>query len=444
MPTAADRRCLLAEIYDWSMGAAAAQFEGEHMVSETWRRVRYLVDEARAWTDETGGTLAEYLAWVADKVEAVERSEIAPDETDEDAVRILTIHAAKGLEFPIVVVAGLGTKDSAAGDRFRVAFVDDGVELSLGAADHARLPRARPDAAEAEEARLLYVGMTRARDHLVVSCHTSKRIHGRTRSSNLAGHLDLDRRRVLDSRHRSPRQSWCRTSTSCAPCSHATGRPKPSCTAPDRADRRTSGPPRRSPPATTTCAEGAPAEQRRSRRRGAGDDAGRPAALPRDAIEFLPADPGLQRDPASGLEVLRSRGRYGTDAGKAVHEVMQRVDLADPHTGLDALVDAACDNVDLVDPEPATAGRILAASIVRSALFQRMRARGGVRAGDLRRRHRRGRRRAGDDLGICRCGLPDRRPAATPSSTSRPTAAPTRDDELRERYSDASSTRTRT
>jgi ATP-dependent exoDNAse (exonuclease V) beta subunit len=106
----------------------------------------------------------------------------------------------------------------------------------------------------------------------------------------------------------------------------------------------------------------------------AGDDAGPEAtAIPRDAIEFLPADPGLQRDPAPGLEALRSRGRYGTDAGKAVHEVMQRVDLAHPHTGLQALVDAACDNVDLVDADQRERVGILSRSIIDSALFARMR-----------------------------------------------------------------------
>ena len=127
------------------------------------------------------------------------------------------------------------------------------------------------------------------------------------------------------------------------------------------ADRRTVWTPSALAARSHDVPEGAPAEE-------ALDD-----EVPHDAVDPLPRDPGLQRDPASGLEVLRSRGRYGTDVGKAVHEVMQRVDLADPTSDLDALVAAACDNVDLVDPD--VRGRVasLAASIVDSALFRRMR-----------------------------------------------------------------------
>ncbi len=350
---------LLAEIYDWSMGAAAARFEGEHTVSETWRRVRYLVDEARAWTDETGGTLAEYLEWVADKVEAVERAEIAPDETDEDAVRILTIHAAKGLEFPIVVVAGLGSKDSAAGDRFRVAFADGDIELRLGHLATPGFPARDPAAAEAEEARLLYVAMTRARDHLVVSCHTSKRSRP-SPVSNLEPHLDLTGAECWGSEPLAaavavPRADELRGHVDPQPVDAAELAARPA------ADRRTVWTPSALAARSHDVPEGAPAEE-------ALDD-----EVPNDAVDALPRDPGLQRDPASGLEVLRSRGRYGTDVGKAVHEVMQRVDLAEPTRDLDALVAAACDNVDLVDPEVRGRVAALSASIVASALFQRMR-----------------------------------------------------------------------
>lgn len=69
-----------------------------------------------------------------------------------DRVSLLTLHAAKGLEFPVVFVVGC----------------EDGL-LPL------RWPGAEPDAEElAEERRLLFVGITRARRHLYLS-HAAER-----------------------------------------------------------------------------------------------------------------------------------------------------------------------------------------------------------------------------------------------------------------------------
>lgn len=379
---------LLTAIYDWSMGAAAAQFEGDHMVSETWRRVRYLVDEARAWTDETGGTLHEYLTWVADKVDAVDRSEIAPDETDEDAVRILTIHAAKGLEFPVVVVAGLGTKDNNMADQFRVDFSADGPEFKLGSIATPGFPGRDDIAAWAEEARLLYVAMTRARDHLVVSCHTSDRSSPNP-AQRIAGHLDLTGAELWATaplpeagRDGLPTVADLRTARPIRPVGDDELPPRPAL------DRRTVW----TPSALAARDHDAPFEGAPAELAAIDDDTAPPTSpaepavdpdpdgrtptagpgVPLDAIDATPRDPGLARDPASGLEALRSRGRYGTDAGKAVHEVMQRVDLADPTADLPALVDAACDNVDLVDPEQRERVAKLATSIIASELFRRM------------------------------------------------------------------------
>ena len=60
-----------------------------------------MVDQARAFTDAYGADLRRYLAWAdlqsADDARVVEA--ILP-ETDDDAVRIMTVHASKGLEFP--------------------------------------------------------------------------------------------------------------------------------------------------------------------------------------------------------------------------------------------------------------------------------------------------------------------------------------------------------
>ena len=47
-------------------------------------------------------------------------------ETDDDAVRILTIHGAKGLEFPITILSGMTTKAAGPRPGVEVAVPTDG------------------------------------------------------------------------------------------------------------------------------------------------------------------------------------------------------------------------------------------------------------------------------------------------------------------------------
>jgi ATP-dependent helicase/nuclease subunit A len=111
-------------------------------------------------------------------MEEEERQETESPTVDEsdDVVRLMTIHQAKGLEFPIVVLADAsaqpGQGDGWLLDRSRGVFhfkmsLADG---DLRAASHGYLDlEAREKEFEAEEqARLLYVAVTRARDHLVL------------------------------------------------------------------------------------------------------------------------------------------------------------------------------------------------------------------------------------------------------------------------------------
>lgn len=143
-----------------------------------WRRYRFLTDAAQAFVEAGGASLAEFVAWVtaqadgrADRVETVLR------EADDDAVRIMTVHGSKGLEFPVVVLAGLNADPNTQSplvawgpERPEIRFGnrDDGYFETAGYLDVREGDQRFEDA---EQRRLLYVAATRAQDHLVVSLH---------------------------------------------------------------------------------------------------------------------------------------------------------------------------------------------------------------------------------------------------------------------------------
>ena len=102
-------------------------------------------------------------------------------ETDDDAVRIMTIHAAKGLEFPITIVSGLSARPGGVRSPVEVHFPKDGGPVGYRMGKdvvteefEAAVPIDEQMGYD-ERLRLLYVACTRACDHLVVSLHRVER-----------------------------------------------------------------------------------------------------------------------------------------------------------------------------------------------------------------------------------------------------------------------------
>ncbi len=144
-----------------------------------YANLRKLARLARSYEELRGRDLEGFVRFVRDQ-EAVGAKEVeaVAEEEGAEAVRLLTIHAAKGLEFKVVVVADAGRDAAAPGSdeilalsdgRFGFRVADPATSERRGAFDYEAVRDARRVEEHAERLRLYYVAMTRAIDRLVVS-----------------------------------------------------------------------------------------------------------------------------------------------------------------------------------------------------------------------------------------------------------------------------------
>jgi ATP-dependent helicase/nuclease subunit A len=142
--------------------------------------VQKLREFARTFSARGFRTLADFVQELGALIEAEmpETEAVAPAGTD--AVSILTIHAAKGLEFPVVVLAFLEQSRRSSApllldERFGLVATarrwdEEAGIWTLVSTPAYVLAQATEEARQAaEEQRVLYVGLTRARDHLVLA-----------------------------------------------------------------------------------------------------------------------------------------------------------------------------------------------------------------------------------------------------------------------------------
>lgn len=128
--------------------------------------------------DRKGAPLALFLDSIRPKVGAYERlPELTILREETRGVQLLTIHKAKGLEFPIVILANAGNSGRGPSEASEPYYLSErfGLTLRLSKGGNyfyeiAKEENRRKELAEAK--RLLYVALTRARSHLIISgCH---------------------------------------------------------------------------------------------------------------------------------------------------------------------------------------------------------------------------------------------------------------------------------
>jgi len=170
-----ERLCELILVeHDYDL-AVLAQWDGRRR----YANIRKLARLARSYEELRGRDIEGFLRFMRDQ-EAVgaKQLEAVAEEEGADAVRLLTIHAAKGLEFKVVVVADAGRdRPAPAADellalsdgRFGFRVVDPLTSERRGAFGYDEVRQAREEQDRAERLRLYYVAMTRAIDRLIVS-----------------------------------------------------------------------------------------------------------------------------------------------------------------------------------------------------------------------------------------------------------------------------------
>ncbi len=273
-----------------------------------WRRIRFFLDQARAYDAASGFGLRGFIDWVRQLADERARAvEIVVPEPDDDALRVLTVHGAKGLEFPIVILAGLNVAppnrttpvlwNPDGGFEVRVGRVRPGTRFETSGWDERARREDVLDAAE--RLRLLYVASTRARDHLLVSLHHKQ---------------DTDCHAALL-------------------CQHAADAPAVALDLDGAASPLL--------PAAVTSADDEAPETPADRdtwiaaRTALLTHAGRPASVAATTLAHETWDPALEKDEPADDRPPWRRGRAGTSVGRAVHAVLQSIDLA-TGAGLDA------------------------------------------------------------------------------------------------------------
>jgi len=164
--------------FDYDLTLLASSAAG----APAWANVNKLIRMAAEYEAVASSDVAAFLGYLDDYENLVKREPVAPSTGVEGAVKIMSVHAAKGLEFPVVVLAGLGKgiasavkgrilleRDSSGVPKLGMRWPDDGSTMK-GVQDstYELLKSARKETESEEVKRVLYVALTRAQEVLIL------------------------------------------------------------------------------------------------------------------------------------------------------------------------------------------------------------------------------------------------------------------------------------
>ncbi|HMQ10447.1 MAG TPA: ATP-dependent helicase [Oligoflexia bacterium] len=125
-----------------------AAFKDIHTAQKRWDLVLTFCRVLGAYIHKSGHQAQSFLKFI----ENMDLGDVEEDEKEGSNVQLMTLHACKGLEFPVVIICG----------------VEEGI-----------LPHQRLGQDISEERRLFYVGITRAKEHLVLTRAKERKKQGK-------------------------------------------------------------------------------------------------------------------------------------------------------------------------------------------------------------------------------------------------------------------------
>ncbi|HEX7001065.1 MAG TPA: UvrD-helicase domain-containing protein [Trueperaceae bacterium] len=166
----------LAAVIDQTGYAEALRKEATHEAEGRLENLEELISAVTEWQEENQGSIADFLDEAALLASVDDRAvKAANGELEDDSVTLMTLHNAKGLEFPIVFLIGL--EENLIPHRNTTSSLQ---ELE-------------------EERRLLYVGITRAQEELYLVHAESRLTFGRTEPTRPSRFLeDVPRSLLLE------------------------------------------------------------------------------------------------------------------------------------------------------------------------------------------------------------------------------------------------------
>lgn len=147
--------------------------------SQRQANLRALIDKAIQFQSSQMKGLFSFINYIeAIKKRKVSMGQVKLIGENDDVVRIMTIHKSKGLEFPMVLVGGLGKRFHKESDTYQVSLHKD-LGLGLRFVDKENscykktifqtvIDQKKQRESLAEELRILYVAFTRAKDKLIL------------------------------------------------------------------------------------------------------------------------------------------------------------------------------------------------------------------------------------------------------------------------------------